>query len=84
VILLERDSIVECTVRDFSAAGAGLLLPDAVIFPGEFDLTFNNHAARHCVTVWRKLDRMGLKFKSIFDGRRDQTLWIALALCCGQ
>jgi PilZ domain-containing protein len=64
VILLERDPIVECTVRDFSAAGAGLLLPDAVTLPNEFDLTFD-HATRHCVTVWRQFDRMGLKFKSL-------------------
>jgi hypothetical protein len=27
---------------------------------------------------------MGLKFKSIFDSRRDRALWIALALCGGQ
>jgi PilZ domain len=63
VILLERDVVVECTVRDFSAAGAGLLLPGAVTLPREFDLTFDQ-ATRHCVTVWRRGDRTGLKFKS--------------------
>lgn len=63
VILLERHSRVECIVRDFSPAGVGLLLPDAVSLPVEFDLIFN-HVTRHCVAVWRRLDRMGLKFKS--------------------
>jgi hypothetical protein len=63
VILLEQDSLVGCTVRDFSVAGVGLLLPVAIILPAEFDLTFN-HAAQHCVAVWRQPDRMGLKFKS--------------------
>jgi hypothetical protein len=63
VILLEQDSLVGCTVRDFSAAGVGLLLPVAIILPPEFDLTFN-HAAQHCIAVWRQPDRMGLKFKS--------------------
>jgi PilZ domain len=64
VVLVERVSIVECTVRDFSLAGAGLLLPDAIRLPEEFDLTFDD-ATRHCVTVWRHADRMGLKFKSV-------------------
>jgi hypothetical protein len=61
VILLDQDSLVECTVRDFSPAGVGLVLPDAVILPAEFDLTFN-HATHRCVTVWRQSERMGLKF----------------------
>jgi hypothetical protein len=64
VIWLERNSMVECTVRDFSPAGAGLVLPEAAILPVEFDLTFD-HATRHCVTVWRRRDRMGVKLKSI-------------------
>ena len=61
-ILLE-DSVVDCTVRDFSAAGVGLLLPDTVSLPTEFDLTFN-HATQHCIAVWRRTERMGLKFNS--------------------
>jgi hypothetical protein len=64
VILLERAFRVECMVRDFSPAGVGLLLPDTIILPDEFYLTFD-HAVRRCITVWRRLDRMGVKFKSI-------------------
>jgi hypothetical protein len=67
VILLEQDALIECTVRDFSPAGAGLLLPDVVQLPAEFDLTFSR-AHHHCITVWRQLDRMGLKFKSRHQG----------------
>jgi hypothetical protein len=63
VIFLEPDSLIECTVRDFSFAGAGLLLPVAIILPPEFELAFN-HSSNHCVTVWREPDRMGLKFKT--------------------
>jgi len=63
VILLDQDSLVECTVRDFSPAGVGLLLPDTVFLSVEFDLTFN-HANHHCIAVWRQSERMGLKFKS--------------------
>jgi hypothetical protein len=64
VILLEQDSLVGCTVRDFSPAGVGLLLPVAIILPPEFDLTFN-HAIHRCIAVWRLSERMGLKFKSM-------------------
>ena len=64
MILIKRVSIVECTVRDFSPAGAGLVLPDAIRLPKEFDLTFDQ-ATRRCVTVWRQSDRMGLRFKSV-------------------
>ena len=58
-------SIVLCTVRDGSPAGAGLLLlPDSVNpLPAEFDLTFDR-VTHHCVAVWQHLSRMGLKFKS--------------------
>jgi hypothetical protein len=64
VLLLERDSLVGCTVRDFSPAGVGPLLPVAIILPAEFDLTFN-HATHHCIAVWRQPERMGLKFESM-------------------
>jgi hypothetical protein len=57
-------SIVICTVRDMSPAGAGLLLPDGVsALPNEFALTFDR-ATRHCVLVWRQLGRAGVKFES--------------------
>ena len=63
-ILREGDSVVDCTVRDFSTAGVGLLLPETVSLPAEFDLTFN-HVTQRCITVWRHSERMGLKFKSM-------------------
>jgi hypothetical protein len=63
VILLESDALFECTVRDFSPAGVGLIAPDAAILPASFDLRFD-HVTRHCTVVWRQLYRMGLKFKS--------------------
>jgi hypothetical protein len=60
-----RYSIVSCVVRDLSPAGAGLVLSDTVRpLPPEFDLTVNRVTYR-CISVWRHLGRMGLKFKSI-------------------
>jgi peptidoglycan/LPS O-acetylase OafA/YrhL len=58
-----KGASVDCTVRDFSPAGAGLWLPDAAILPAGFDLHFDN-ATRHCIVVWRRLYRLGVKFQS--------------------
>jgi hypothetical protein len=63
VILLEADSLIACTVRDFSPTGVGLMLPEAAALPPEFALTFD-HTTRHCITVWRRRDRMGVKLRS--------------------
>jgi hypothetical protein len=84
IIWRGRYFIVPCVVRDLSPAGAGLVLSDGVHpLPSEFDLTVDR-ATHRCISVWRQSNRIGLKFKSIFDGRRDSALWIALALCGGQ
>jgi hypothetical protein len=44
----------------FSPAGVGLILLDADNLPAEFYLSFD-YATRHCVTVWRAFNRIGLK-----------------------
>jgi PilZ domain len=62
VVWLDGCSRVECTVRDFSSGGAGLLLPDGVSLPAEFDLTFDN-ATRRCVVAWRQVGPVGVKFR---------------------
>ena len=64
VILLERAFRTECMIRDFSPAGVGLLVPNTIILPDDFYLTFE-YAVRRCITVWRRLDRIGVKFKSV-------------------
>jgi hypothetical protein len=64
VILLKRAFRVECMVRDFSPAGVGLSVPDTIILPYDFYLTFD-YVVRRCITVWRQLDQMGAKFKSM-------------------
>jgi|ERR1700722_11475818 hypothetical protein len=66
VILLDQAFRVECMVRDFSRAGAGLLLPDLRDVPDEFYLTFD-HAVRRCSAAWQQSDRIGVKFKSAWQ-----------------
>jgi hypothetical protein len=61
-VIWHSDSFAACTVQDRSPSGVGLTLPDIITLPAEFDLTFD-HATHRCVTVWRRLDRMGVKLK---------------------
>jgi hypothetical protein len=62
-IVLGKRASVDCTVRNFSPAGAGLWLPSAAALPAKFDLHFDN-GTRHCIVVWRRLYWLGVKFKS--------------------
>jgi hypothetical protein len=56
-------SMIICTVRDVSPAGAGLVLPDSVSrLPREFDLTFDR-VTHQCVVVWRQFNRIGARYK---------------------
>jgi hypothetical protein len=63
VVELDDDFRIECRIWDFSPAGAGLFVTTDVTLPAEFDLSFD-YATRHCVTVWREFNRVGLKYRS--------------------
>ena len=52
-----------CMVRDISPAGGLLCLGNAPGVPDEFDLLMDGYS-RRCVATWRRLDRVGVKFKS--------------------
>ena len=63
VIWRDGYSVVLCTVRDASPAGAGLSLPDNVSpLPADFALTFDR-VTRRCVAVWQHTGRMGVRFE---------------------
>jgi hypothetical protein len=55
---------VDCTVRNFSPAGAALWLKNAVNLPVNFDLHFDS-AIRHCIVVWRRPYWMGVRFRPV-------------------
>jgi hypothetical protein len=62
IIWRGRYSVAPCVVRDVSPAGAGIVVSGGVRrLPPEFDLTFDR-VTHHCITVWRHLGRVGLKF----------------------
>jgi hypothetical protein len=61
-IALGNGTFFDCTVRNFSPAGAGLWLKNAANLPVKFDLHFDN-AIRHCIVVWRRPYWIGVRYK---------------------
>jgi hypothetical protein len=64
-IILQRgrpDTV--CMVRNISPAGGLLFVGNGYCLPEEFDLQMEGYS-RRCLTRWRRLDRIGVKFRSI-------------------
>ena len=62
-IILEDSSRFDCTVRDLTVAGAGILSAPMSGISDRFDLTFDGaRSLRPCRLIWRERDRMGVEF----------------------
>jgi hypothetical protein len=61
IVLNEGSSVIDCTVRNTSKTGAQIGVPNAVTVPEEFELRWDGNAQR-CIVIWRKPDRIGVKF----------------------
>jgi hypothetical protein len=64
IILHQRRPDTVCMVRDISPAGGLLFISNAYGLPEEFGLQMDGYS-RRCIARWRRLDRIGVKFKSI-------------------
>ncbi len=64
-LILGSSSVVDCTVRDLSAEGAGFQIPTTTGLPDSVDLTFDGgRTLRAGKLAWRLWDRAGIKFDS--------------------
>jgi hypothetical protein len=63
IILHQRRPDSVCMVRDISPAGGLLFVGNAYGLPDEFDLQMDGYS-RRCIARWRRLDRIGVQFKS--------------------
>jgi hypothetical protein len=62
-IIFEDASSIDCTVRDLTVAGAGILTAPILGISDHFDLTFDGaRSLRPCRVIWRQRDRMGVEF----------------------
>jgi hypothetical protein len=64
IILHHRGPGEVCAVSNMSPAGALLLVANAHGLPEQFDLDMDG-CSRCCTARWRRLDRIGVNFKSI-------------------
>jgi hypothetical protein len=63
IVLSEKAPRLECTVRDYSKAGAALRVSTTFGLPNRFDLVVDG-IARRCRSQWRTDNRIGVVFES--------------------
>ena len=69
----DRKCTLDCTVRNISAYGARVVLPDAFRIPDLCELAIPHHDQVHrAEVVWRKGDAAGLALSDIERERQDQ------------
>jgi PilZ domain len=61
----EQRGVLNCTVRDITNCGAGILLQDPNVLPMDFELTFDHfRTIRRCRVMWRQGDFVGVSFQN--------------------
>ena len=64
IVFNDRFSVISCTVRNLSDAGACLQVETSVGIPDCFDLTIEpNGWSRTCDVAWRSEHRIGVAFR---------------------
>jgi len=63
IVFNNRDSMIECVVRNLSSHGALLELPNVTAIPENFELYIDNEAKCHAArTIWKRDGKMGVEF----------------------
>jgi hypothetical protein len=62
IIFNDRNSVMDCLVRNFSPGGAKLVLSATVTLPQIFDMSISKQGSKRARTVWRREDEMGVAF----------------------
>jgi PilZ domain len=63
IVFDRRNCVIDCMVRNVSAAGACLELPSTVGVPDRFDLMVATETyPRHCRVAWKDDTRVGVTF----------------------
>ena len=64
IVFNHRFSVVDCTIRNLSVAGACLQVPSTVGIPDNFDLLIEpDKATRPCRVAWKNENRIGVAFQ---------------------
>jgi hypothetical protein len=63
ILLNQRRSVIDCTVRNLSPAGACLAVESALGIPESFDVLFDaDKSIRPCRLIWHKEKQIGVEF----------------------
>jgi len=62
IVLADGTSVIDCTVRNLSETGALISVENAVVMPEEFTMQVDGNP-RRCIVMWRRFDRLGVKFR---------------------
>ena len=63
IVFNNRNSMIECVVRNLSSHGALLELPNVTDIPEDFELYIDNEAKCHAATtIWKRDGKMGVEF----------------------
>jgi hypothetical protein len=63
IIFNQRGSVIDCTVRNLSPAGACLNVASTIGIPEEFEVMLDaDNTTRSCRVVWHKEKQLGVKF----------------------
>jgi hypothetical protein len=63
IILNDRSSLFDCTVRNLTNLGASVHVPSTIGSPDIFALSFDSgRSSRGCRVIWRADDKIGVSF----------------------
>jgi PilZ domain len=75
IVFDDRNSTMDCTVRNISAWGAKVALPDAFRVPEEFNLVIPHHDQTHrAKVIWRKGESAGLALSDVEEHESQRRL----------
>ena len=64
-IILDKNSVLDCVVRDLTKLGSGLKVENSMHVPDEFQLQLGVDAIKHATSiVWRGFGEIGVKFET--------------------
>jgi hypothetical protein len=62
IALYDSDSLISCAIRNVSNDGAKITVENAARIPDIFSLIQPTEPKRHCRTIWRDADEIGVQF----------------------
>ncbi len=62
IVVNEGFSTYQCTVRNFSPAGAQLRVTSIIGIPDNFELLLDDKQSFNCTVIWRRETELGVSF----------------------